>query len=213
MKTIQVVRLLDAVPVTSIARAVGVTPPSLIITGDDFRNVEGVILNGFDCPEFAVLSQKRLIAEVPQALYLASITDVLVLSYNLTLTEQSLVEFSVGRRVRSAQGVLRLMQVFLRQLLRTPGSNVFHKRSGGGLLRKVGTLLTRESAADIQIAIDRTRQYVMSVQAASPEIPPSERLLSAEVAGIRTDPESTSASVTIILTSHTGARSAATLNS
>lgn len=211
MKGIQVIRLLDALPVNSVQVAPGVTPLAVIIHGEDFRNVESVLLNGFMSPSFVVLNQTQIVAEVPQSIRLSAITDIVVLSFNLTLTEQSVVEFTVGQRVRSIQGITRLMQVFLRQLLRTPGTNVFHPQSGGGLMRQVGQNLTDRSAADIQIAIDRTRRYITSIQAASPRLPPDERLLSAEIAGLVVNPEDTSVSVTIVLTSHTGQRAGASL--
>lgn len=211
MKGIQVIRLLDALPVNNVQIAAGVTPLSVIIQGEDFRNVESVLLNGFEAPEFVVMSRTRIIAQVPDAIRLAALTDIVVLSFNLTLTERSLVEFTVGRKIRSIQGIPRLMQVFLRQLLRTPGSNVFHPQSGGGLMRQVGGNITERSAADIQIAIDRTRRYITSVQAATPRMPPEERLLSAEIAGLFVNPADTSINVTIVLTSHTGQRAGAAL--
>jgi hypothetical protein len=103
------------------------------------------------------------------------------------------------------------MQNFLRILLRSPGSNRFHPRSGGGLLKRVGSTANNQTAADIAIAVQSAKQYMINVQTVDRNIPPSERLLSAEIQALTVDPQSTTAFVTIVLTSHSGARSAATI--
>jgi hypothetical protein len=211
MDSIQVIRLLDELKVNSIRNAVGVVPRSIVVKGEDFRNVEQVIIDGFVAPEFVTYSTTELVAEVPSPLQQSVITKVSVLSSTLTLTERSLVEFTFGTRPKAVRGTLRLMQNFLRILLRSPGSNKFHPRSGGGLLRVINGLATKQTAADIAVAVQTAKQYMVNVQTAERNIPPSERLLSAEIQALNVDPQSTSAFVTIVLTSHSGARSAATL--
>jgi hypothetical protein len=211
MDGIQIIRLLDFLKVNSIRNAPGVSPRSIIVKGDDFRNVEQVIMDGFAAPEFVVYSTTELVAEVPSPLRDSVITSVSVLSSSLTLTERSIVEFTFGTRPKKVRGVLRLMQTFLRILLRTPGSNRFHPRSGGGLLKQVSGLATQQTAADIAIAVQSAKQYLINVQTAERNIPPSERLLSAEIQALNVDPRSTSAFVTIVLTSHSGLRGAATI--
>lgn len=211
MDGIQIVRLLDFLKVNTIRNAPGVVPRSIIVRGEDFRNVEQVIMDGFVSPEFVAFSMTELVAQVPEPLRNATITSVSVLSNTLTLTERSIVEFTFGTRPKKVRGILRLMQTFLRILLRTPGSNRFHPRSGGGLLRMVGTVATNQTAADIAIAVQSARQYLINVQTSDRNIPPSERLLSAEIQALNVDPKSTSTFVTIVLTSHSGLRGAATL--
>lgn len=212
MDSIQVVRLLDVLRVSSVKNAPGVIPRSIIVGGTDFKNIEQVLINGFSSPAFVAYSPTELIAEVPEIIRDAILTDVAVLSSALTLTERSLVELTFGTRPRRARGILRLMQVFLRQLLRTPGSNVFHRRSGGGLLKRVGGNLSDKAAADVAIAVSNAKQYIISVQTPERNIPPIERLLSAEIGGITLDPAGTALYVTVILTSHSGVRGAATLS-
>ncbi len=211
MDTIQVIRLLDVLQVSSIANAPGVHPRSLIVKGTDFHAVEQVLINGMVSPEFVAYSTTQLVAEVPDAITDAIITDVAVLSSAITLTDRSLVEFTAGTRPRKANGVLRLMQVFLRQLLRTPGTNVFHPNSGGGMIRRVGGNISNSAAADIAVAVGQTKTYIVGVQSAERNIPASERLLSAEIGGLSVDPANASIYVTVILTSHSGKRGAATL--
>lgn len=211
MSGIQLIRLLDDVRVTSIRNAIGVSPRSIIIQGEDFRSVEQVIMDGFVSPFFVAHSPTEMIAEVPEPLRESTINNVSVLSSSLTMTDRSLVEFTLGTRIKKVTGSLKLMQTFLRILLRTPGSNKFSPRSGGGMLALISGNIGNQTAADIAIAIQTARQYLINVQTADRSIPPSERLLSAEIQSINADPHSASTYVTIVLTSHAGSRGAATL--
>jgi hypothetical protein len=212
MDSIQVIRLLDVLRVNEIRNAIGVVPRSIIVKGKDFKNVEQVLINSFVAPEFVVYSTTELVAEVPEVVRDTPITDVAVLSSSLTLTDRSLVEFTFGTRPKKAKGILRLMQVFLRQLLRTPGSNIFHRRSGGGMLKRVGGVMNDKAAADVAIAVNNAKQYIIGAQTPERNIPPIERLLSAEISALTADPKSTALYVTVVLTSHSGVRGAATLS-
>jgi hypothetical protein len=211
MSGIQLIRLLDEVRVNSIRNALGVSPRSIIVKGEDFRSVEQVIIDGFVAPSFVAYSTTELVAEVPEPLREAVLNSVSVLSSALTMTERSLVEFTLGTRIKKVSGSLRLMQTFLRILLRSPGSNRFHPRSGGGLLKLVGGNIGNQTAADIAVAIQTARQYLINVQTSDRTLAPSERLLSAEIQSLNVDPGSTSSYVTIVLTSHAGTRGAATI--
>jgi hypothetical protein len=212
MRGVQLIRLLDAVDVLGVEPLPGVVPRSVRVRGRDFRSIEQIFLNGFEAPEFVVYSSTELAVQVPMELALAQITDVLVLSRNLTLTERSLIDFTVGTRVQTARGTVRLMQTFLRLLLRTPGSNLFHPTSGGGLHASVGGNITPRSAADIHVAVGQARQQMLAAQAGQSGLSPTERLMGAEVAGVRVDPQRTSIYATIILTSAAGDRAGTTLN-
>ena len=211
MNGISVVRLLDVLRVNSIRYAPGVTPRSIIVQGQDFKNVEQVLINGTPAPEFVVYSTNELVAQVPDIYRNSVISDVSVLSSQLTLTERSLVTFTFGTRPKKVLGVLRLMQTFLRILLRTPGSNAFHRRSGGGMISRVGSNISTKAAADIAVAVGTTKTYLIGVQTAERNIPPNERLLNAEITNLDVDERNTAISVTIVLTNHSGQSTAATL--
>jgi hypothetical protein len=211
MRSISVIRLQDVLAITRIREATGVSPRSIIVQGEDFQTVETVLINGSTSPEFAVMSRTSLIAQVPEDQVFTTITDVSVLSANITLTDKSIVNFTLGTRVRTVSGIQRLVQVFLRQLMRTPGSNLFHPRSGGGFRRRVGGIFDRSVTADVAMAVTAARQYVISVQTNDRQIPPSERLLSAELVGVRPAVEEGILYTTIELTSHSGQRGRASL--
>lgn len=209
---IRLIRLLDVLPVTAARNAEGVFPRSLIITCDSLHAVDQVLFNGMLSPSFAVYSEHQLIAEVPEVLDGAIITDVAVLSSVPTMTERSLIEFGIGARVARQTGVQRLVQTFVRLLLRTAGSNIFHKTLGGSLSASIGVSnVSSRAAADVAMAIGTVRQQIIAAQTPYSLIPPSERLLSAEVASLTEDPASSSLFCTLVLTAHDRQRSAATL--
>lgn len=213
---IQIVRLLDVVAVTAIEEAVGVSPRSVVITGDDFESVEQVLLNGFPSPEFVTYAENKILAQVPGEVVLSSITDVFILSAKLTLTERSLVEFTFGTRPQKVTGIIKLMQTFLRILIRTPNSNVFHRNIGGGLFRKIGSTIGTgpnrdRAAADATIAVNRTQEQIVAVQTPIRSIPPSERLLSASIVALDVDFQNGALSMSVDLISHSGLRGRATI--
>ncbi len=208
---IQLVRLLDVLKVSLVRNVPGSSPRQVVLVGVDFRNVESVLINGTDSPSFVVNSLTEITAEVPEIWRTSPISEVSVLSSQLTMTASSLVEFTFGTRPKKVAGVVRLMQTFLRLLLRSPGSNTFHPRAGGGILKRIGTNITESAAADVAVAVGNTKAYLISIQTPERNIPPSERLLSAEVSAVSADPQHTSVSVTIVLTNHSGQRTAATM--
>lgn len=211
MDGIRLVRLLDVLPITAARNAEGIHPRSIVITCPKLEGIDQVLFNGLLSPSFAVYSEHELIAEVPAVLEDAIITDVAVLSSVASMTERSLVELGVGARIARQNGVQRLVQTFVRLLLRTTGSNIFHKTLGGSLRTGIGTTMTQRVAADVALAIAGVRQQIIAAQTGNTAIPPSERLLSAEIASLTEDPASTSIFCTVILTAHDRQRSAATL--
>lgn len=204
MYGVMLIRLSDLLPVTSFVNAPGVTPRSLLITGKDFTNVESVVIGGIPSPEFVILSSSQVLAQVPDFLVGEPITEVSVFASALRATERSLLEFTVGTRPRKVKGILRLLQNYVRVLLRSPGTNKFTKGVGGGLRRRIGTNLSVSASADAVSAVSRTSAYFLSVQARDADIPPSERLLSATVENVADDQNAGVLYLTISLTTHTG---------
>lgn len=211
MYGVMLIRLVDLLPVTSFENATGVTPRSLLISGSDFVNVDSVLMGGIPSPEFVLLNKNQLLAQVPDFLVDEPITEVSVFASALRATKRSLVEFTVGPRPRKVRGILRLLQNYIRILLRTPGTNLFHRNAGGGLRKRIGTNLTTSASADVVSAVSRTSAYFLSVQARDGGIPPSERLLSAAVENVVVDQGAGTLYVTIGLVTHTGEQGLANL--
>lgn len=210
MKSPQIVRILDVAEITKIENAQGVSPRALLVHGKDFRHTEQVLVHGIYAPEFVIVDQYTLLVQVPTALVDATIYDVSVFSSNFSLTERSLLNFGVGARLKSATGILRLVQTFSRLLLRTPGSNIFKKTLGGGILGIIGKNITETTAADISVGVRKVAADIIARQSPVREIPPSERLLSAEVVGFYSDEANTTVYATIVLTTHSNDQAAFT---
>lgn len=215
MIDIQVVRLSEILSVGGISRVPGVTPRSVMIEGRNFENVESVFLNGSEAPEFVVMSSTQILAQVPLDQMQMTISEAYVLSTRLSFTEKSLVELSVGTRPQTVEGTLLLVQNFTRMLLRTPGSNVFDKTSGGGLFRQIGKVIGSTArdrvGAEAAVAVARTRQLIIASQTPDRRIPPEERLLSADVIGLSIAPREGTIYMSVSVKSHAGTAAAATI--
>lgn len=211
----QIVRLSDVLPVTGIERVPGVTPRTVRLKGSDFRNVESVYLNGSVAPEIVITSPNEILAQVPVDQRMAAITEAYVLSTRLTFTKRSIVEMTVGVRPQSVSGTLLLVQTFIRMLLRTPGTNIFHPQTGGGLYTNIGKVLGSNSrdrvGAEAAVAVSRTKQLIISTQTPDRRIPPEERLLTADIIGLEVVPRLGELRMSVRVDSHAGTSAAATL--
>ena len=143
-----------------------------------------------------------------------TVNEVLVLSARATLTKKSLLEMSIGTKVQAVSGVQKLLQTFMRLLLRTPGTNIFAPKSGGGIGRLIGKNYAADQArlrADAVSAVDQVRRYIITTQAAEQGIPLSERLLSANAKGVEVSAGNGALSLSVEIVSHSGRRGLATL--
>jgi len=158
---------------------------TLDVVGEDFRSVDEVLINDIASPEVVVLSRTRLLAQVPASLATATITSVSVFSHRLAVTSKSFMRFRISRTPSKVRGILKLMQTFLLVLFRTPGSDIFYPKLGGGGLRSLGQNFGKEEGGDIVssfiISVDNTTRQIIQIQGRNPSLPPDERLLAANV--------------------------------
>lgn len=205
-------RLLEMIPVSSARAAVGVSPRSVIIETDErFNAVDQILFNGIASPSYAVYKDTALIAQVPDGFDDEIITDITVLSSLARMQSSSLIELGLGGRVGVQTGPQRLIQNFVRLLLRTTGSNLFHKELGGSLSASIGANVTMRTKADVAVAVSDVKRQILAAQSPYSNIPANERLLSAEITGVTEDPQSASIYCTVVLTTHDRQRSGATL--
>lgn len=194
MFDLQAIKLQDVVPVRSV-REISQSPVRLFrVLGKDFRAVTEVFLNDIAAPGFIVESREMMVVEGPVTLGTAKVGSVLVVSSSFTLTESSRVLASLGKT--RAEGTLRLLQLFVKILLTTPGSDIFAPHVGGGLQQFVGRVVTDGNQADITglfiRAVAQTRSQIMAMQASNPSIPPDEKLSSARVVSVTFDANTSS---------------------
>jgi hypothetical protein len=176
--------------------------------GADLRNVTEVLMNGEPSPSFIIRSRSRILAQVPDAWATERITSILAVSSRLTLSPRSQIRFSLGSQLRVGSGMLRLIQLFLKILLTTPGTDIFARRLGGGLLTKFGATYGAgdgmDLIGDVVIAVSQTAGQITAIQGRQSQIPSDERLLSATVIGRTFNKQEATLSVQIELKNQAG---------
>jgi hypothetical protein len=189
-------------------------PPTLLVVGDDFSAVDEVLLNDVPSPAVTVLSKTELTAVLPVEVRGNSVVTVTVVSYRLVHSDNSVVSFRFGPTNRKTSGINRLMQLFLKILLTSPGSDIFSPQLGGGVLDIVGRSFSRSEVSslvgDLVVAVDNTAKQVIAIQSRKARLPRDERLLSAQVQSAEFDASQTALIATVNLTSQAG--TAATAN-
>jgi len=170
-------------------------------------------MNEVKSPSFVVLNKGTLLAQVPDALKNGTVTSVSVLSRNLIITPKSFIKFRLGTVPGKTKGILRLMQVFLRLLLQTPGSDIFAPKLGGGALAHLGQSISTEEGSDVIssfiISVDNTKSQLIQIQGRNQLIPPDERLLNASVLAAGFNKNETAIVTSIQLDSQAGASAVA----
>lgn len=147
--------------------------------------MEEVRVNDVTCPNFLVLSPTRLLAQVPTQEATGTIASVKVFSSHLAVGDHTVLEFKLGDAPRRVSGLLRLMQSYTKLLLTTPGSDIFAKEMGGGLLARVSRGGTADDGRglieDVAIAVSITTRQMIALQSRDLRLAPDERLLSAKI--------------------------------
>lgn len=206
----QVVFPADIIPLNSVRIVPGLAPRTIDVLGEDFRAIDEVRINDVRSPSFVVLSQYRLLAQVPPSIINDTITSVGVISNRVTLTDRSLLRFKLGTRTTKVSGILRLMQTFIKVLFTTPGRDIFSPRIGGNGLAPLGANFSRNAGssivADFVIAVNNASKQIIAMQSRDPSIPREERLLSATVQNANFNQNEAALIVGIELLSQTGQR-------
>jgi hypothetical protein len=187
MIDLQVIEIRDILPVKRLEIAHGVEPRSVYVRGVDMRSAREVWLNEYKSPDIVVIDNKTVLAQVPAAVDGGPLRSVTVVSSKLTQADRSRIEFRIGDSPRFISGIERLIQVFLKLLLQTPGTDAFAPDLGGGILRAAGRLSRSPTAgantlvADVEVGVGRTSKQLLSLQAHEPALALTEKLLYARL--------------------------------
>ena len=205
----QVVFPTEVVSLSSVRYAAGAEVPTLEVLGTDFRSVDQVLINDVASSNVIVLSKNRLLAEVPEVARTEFVpTRVVVLSRRLTLSERSLIQFRVGRTASKVSGILRLVQLFLKVLFTTPGTDMFAPKTGSAALKNIGANIGRTQrgavVSDFVLAVDGTARQMLTLQSRDSGLPSDEKLLSARVVSSSFDARQEALVVTVEITSQAG---------
>lgn len=184
-------------------------PATLDVVGDDFTSVDEVWVNEFLATSYYVISKNRLFVTVPEEITIGSpVLTVSVTSRNLVFTKESILKFQVNRVPSKVNGILRLLQLFVKTLLTTPGTDIFSKKSGGGGMRGIGRTFSRAETggivSDFVVSVDNTTRQLIATQSRRPGIPADERLLTAKVTSSNFSVQESGLMVSIEVTSHAG---------
>lgn len=188
---------------------------TLDITGKGFVDVSAVRINGVDSPEFVVLSSTRVLAQIPSSQRNAGVQDLVVLTARSGSSQSTILSFEAIAAGRVAEGLVKLVQTYIKLLLTTPGTDLYRPRAGGGLYSLVGSVTDREGTsvrAKATIAVTNTTNQVLAMQSGDSRLTNEERLQSATLLGLSFDPASSTLSLRIRLQSMTGASADANLS-
>jgi hypothetical protein len=204
----QVVFPQEVINLSNVRVADGLPVRTLDILGDDFTSVDQVLINKVASPSVIILSKVRLLAQVPTSVLLQPISAVQVVANRLLLTSQSFITFPIGRQPSKVRGILRLVQLFLKVLLTTPGTDIYAPNTGGGALRNIGKTFgqsqTGSLVSDFVVSVSKTQKQIIALQSRDSSLPRDERLLSAIVSKASFNQQSSALVVSVELTSQAG---------
>lgn len=192
-------------------------PRSLEVIGEDFRSVDEVLINEIESPDVIVLSKNRLLAQLPDIMQRdpTQVRTVTVLSRKLTITQRSFIRFRVSDTPGRVQGILRLMQLFLKLLFTTQGRDIFNRKSGGNGLQNLGETVGASEGGgivrDFIISVDNTSRQIVTIQGRDSRIPRDERLLAAKVLSAAFDRNQSAIVASVEITSQAGRAAVANL--
>jgi hypothetical protein len=186
----------------SMAPIRGFLPPSVLVVGEKMNLATEVLYNGVSAEEFAIASSNRLIVKIPPSQVGKEFKDLKILSPVTVAKADATLSFGVTKPPKKVSGIDRLVQSWVMVFMTTPGSDIFTPNSGGGGIALIGRTTDRAGkgvAADLALAIERTKQDILRSQASNQTIPPSEKLLSSSLDAVQFDKDSTVLSARINL--------------
>jgi len=212
---LQYVQYQDLIPVAKVGLISGYYPAVFDIYGSDFSSVSSVLLNGREAKEYVILNNTRLVAQMPDSIADAPLREVMVLSQGFTATERSLLRFRMSRGNRLVKGMPKLVQTFTKLLLTSPGSDIYDKEAGGGLLQVLHARGGKDDralyASAFATCVSRTQEQLVRAQALDQSLPLEEKLMAAQLLSVDFDSETLTVSGRIRLTSMAGQEGLANL--
>lgn len=215
MIDLKILTIQDILTVHGVEFLPGVSPLSLLITGDNLNEASRILINDVESPEHVIVSSTRVMAQVPSSETRSILRKLVVLAERPSSTRSSLLSFELKSSMRTLQGIERLVQLFCKLCLQTPGSDKFNPAEGGGLLSLIGSNISRHEVKGLQAsivgAISRTRDQILARQSRNNRIPADERLLSAQTDAVGFDPSSTTTTARVAIAAVSGRQAVANL--
>jgi hypothetical protein len=204
---LRVIKILNAAPVRNISAIEGMSPPVMDITGSGFLYADSVVVNGLPSQSFSVISDNRIIAEIPD-IGTSQVSTVEVWLSLLNRTGRNKILPGLGVSTKTSTGIELLIQRFIKCLLTTPGTDAWGGAGGGlkGLLAsptdKAGNSITTAATLAISVA----RDYLASL-----DVPDEEKLLQLDILEMRWNPDELGLYIDVVLTNVAGQTTQTTL--
>ncbi len=215
MLDIKIITIKDILPVNRVTYVPNFSPQSIKVDGQLLLQANEVFINEIPSPEFMVISNSQLIAQVPDSQTKTLIKSVVVHATKPSPDRSSILHFDAGKTISSIKGVEKLVQYFVKMLLQNPGSDIFNPADGGGVLGMIGRVVSKKDsnslAASLVSAVTRTQEQVIARQNKITRIPPDERLLRAETQAVGFNPNTTTLAARISVGAVSGREAVANL--
>lgn len=195
MIDIKIITIKDILPVNRVIFVPDFSPLSIRIEGNSLLQANEVLINDINAPEFMVISNNALVAQVPTSQTNSRLYSVTVLATKPSVDRSSVLHLDAGKTIASLKGIEKLVQYFAKILLQNPGSDIFNPTEGGGILGLVGRTVSKKDSdslsAALVSAVNQTRDQIIAKQAKLIRIPADERLLRADTQGVGFNPNTT----------------------
>lgn len=207
---LQVTYLRDVLPVDSADEVPGLVPRTLDVRGPNFRNVVKIEVNEEEAPSFIIMSKHRVLVQVPASQEKEVIRTMAVLSNDFSKTTSSQVKFELTNHPKKVEGIRKLIQTFLLYLMRSPGTDAWYPKSGGGVQKLIGAHFSRSNAGGVTAAfttaVSRVRTQIITLQAANTRLSSSEKLGAVDVLSAVFNAQQTALLARVELVSQSGQR-------
>lgn len=179
---------------------------SIDIQGRDFSNAASVLINGYRSPTFVIVSDTRLLADVPATQIGVPIRSISVLRRTPGEGENTVISFEAAVPSSAIMRSTYLVQKVLKHLLTTPGSDIFSPNTGGGLLSLLGPIPADPGSIYplVSLQVKSTVEEIVTQQAADIGTPPEQRLSGVEVLEAAYSERDTSLDVRLRILSSSG---------
>jgi hypothetical protein len=204
---LRVIKILNAAPVRNISVIEGLSPAALDITGTGFTFADSVAINGLTSPQFSVLSDNRIIAELPE-IGTEQVSTVEVWLSLLDRIGRNKIIPGLGQSIKTSTGMELLIQRFVKCLLSTPGTDAWGGAGGGlrGLLAAPTDLAGNSITTSATLAISVARDYLLGL-----DVPSDEKLAQLDILGMRWNPDELGLYIDVSLTNVAGQTTETTL--
>lgn len=179
--------------------------PSIAVVGPNLSKADRVVINGIESPSFVVLTNTKLIAEIPKS-EINKQLSITVYSYDAGNTRRNAQVFlGMDSKVGKTSGQSYIVQKFLKLLLSKDGSNAFNPDEGCTFYELEGSTSPKDEliiSALVDNAVRSVESFILENQGSITD--PASRLMSATVSSVEWVKDTQTINVSINLVNEAG---------